>query len=64
MVVGLAILISIVVIAVGIIVGGIITDWGKANITNDDIKDFVFFNAFVNQIHNHYDSNNDKHSIF
>ena len=59
-----AILVIIAIIVIGIIVGGIITNWGKTNITSDDIKDFVFFNAFMNQIHNHYDSNNDKHGIF
>ena len=62
--VGLIILFVIGLVAIGFLLGGWMTDWGKTNITNEDIKDFVFFNAFMNQIHNHFDSNSDNHSIF
>lgn len=64
MTIGLVILLVIGFVAIGFLLGGWITDWGKTNITNEDIKDFVFFNAFMNQIHNHFGSNSDNHSIF
>ena len=64
MTIGLTILFVIGLVAIGLLLGGLMTGWGKTNITNEDIRDFVFFNAFMNQIHNHFDSNGDNHSIF
>ncbi|MBQ3946087.1 MAG: hypothetical protein II670_10850 [Alphaproteobacteria bacterium] len=62
--IGLAILLIIGLVLVGLVITGLITGWGKAEITNEDIRDFVFFNAFMNQIHYHFDSNGDNYSIF
>lgn len=57
-----------ILIAIGMIVLGVVLGlWARnsgVEITDEDIQNYVFRNAFMNQIHNHFDSNNDNHSIF